>query len=300
MEKCLFIMTKREKWGKKWGLTPTLVEVEKKIKNLGTEIWNIGNRKRIFVGMKGVIKVADDKKTEKWCTENKTNKLYPGIYATFEITKINNDDDESIEIEVIDNFYNKGNIINKEKVDELMGDNYFSSQSTRYFNLDVYEKIKNFGLSINIDNISDIKSSDLSAISNETERESIIKSRIGQSNFRKRLLTKYKKCSVCGIENNNFLIASHIKPWSECTTSEERTDFENNGLLLCAQHDKLFDKGYISFETSGDIIISKSLNINEYKLLNINSNFKLGIEIRDKMKSYLKYHRELNKKLLEN
>ena len=69
---------------------------------------------------------------------------------------------------------------------------------------------------------------------------------------------------------------------------------------MCSQHDKLFDRGYISFNDNGKIIISSILDKKEYELLNISSSFKLRINIKTKMKSYLKYHRELNKELLIN
>jgi len=41
------------------------------------------------------------------------------------------------------------------------------------------------------------------------------------------------------------LKASHIKAWKDCTSTQERLD-SNNGLLLCANHDALFDQYLIS------------------------------------------------------
>ncbi len=140
--------------------------------------------------------------------------------------------------------------------------------------------------------IEDIPSDDLGNIEPGDVREAIIKARVGQSTFRDKLLNKYHKCCICGIVNNKLLIASHIKPWSECENGQERTDFESNGLLLCPNHDKLFDKGYITFNDDGTINISNSLNETDYKLFNIDSNSKLNMSIEDKMKRYLKYHRD--------
>lgn len=141
------------------------------------------------------------------------------------------------------------------------------------------------------ENIKDINSDDLDKIINGDEREATIKARIGQSGFRKMLLRKYKKCCICGIENESLLIASHIKPWSECE-KEEKTDYQSNGLLLCPQHDKLFDKGYISFTDNGKIRISDLLNKKEYNLVNIEAEFYLNIELNNQMKIYMKYHRD--------
>lgn len=93
----------------------------------------------------------------------------------------------------------------------------------------------------------------------ETEKEQIIKSRIGQSAFKKALLAVEKKCKLCGVSDERFLVASHIKPWSQ-SNHQERLDV-NNGLLLCPNHDALFDKGYISFDDDdGTILISDSLD----------------------------------------
>lgn len=52
----------------------------------------------------------------------------------------------------------------------------------------------------------------------------------------------------CGVSDEHFLIDSHIKPWSQ-SNNQEWLDV-NNGLLLCPNHDALFDKGiiYISFQ----------------------------------------------------
>ncbi len=92
----------------------------------------------------------------------------------------------------------------------------------------------------------------------ETEKEQVIKSRIGQSVFKKALLIREKKCGLCGITDERFLVASHIKPWSE-SNNQERLDV-NNGFLLCPNHDALFDKGYISFNNDGRILISENLD----------------------------------------
>ena len=65
-----------------------------------------------------------------------------------------------------------------------------------------------------------------------TERESIVKARIGQGKFREQLLAKYGSCIISGIDISKALVASHIKPWA-VSTNEERVSV-NNGLLLSA------------------------------------------------------------------
>ncbi|MBY0214557.1 HNH endonuclease [Priestia aryabhattai] len=122
----------------------------------------------------------------------------------------------------------------------------------------------------------------------KTEKETIIKSRIGQSAFKKALLPIEKKCRLCGVKDERFLIASHIKPWSE-SDNRERLDV-NNGLLLCPNHDALFDKRYISFDETGKVMVKKSLDATTKTFLNINENMRINLDERQKI--YMKWHRE--------
>ncbi|ARF66915.1 hypothetical protein B7C51_02510 [Paenibacillus larvae subsp. pulvifaciens] len=62
---------------------------------------------------------------------------------------------------------------------------------------------------------------------------------------------------MCGVNEPSLLIASHIKLW-KYSTNIERLD-KYNGLLLCPNHDKLFDQGLITFTDEGKIIISSLL-----------------------------------------
>ncbi|TKH33770.1 HNH endonuclease [Bacillus cereus] len=122
----------------------------------------------------------------------------------------------------------------------------------------------------------------------ETEKESVVKARIGQSIFKKTLLAVEKKCKLCGVPDEQFLIASHIKPWSQ-SDNQERLDV-NNGFLLCPNHDALFDKGYISFNDGGRILISNSLDETTKVFLNINATMKVALN--EGQQKYMKWHRE--------
>ncbi|WP_251029146.1 MULTISPECIES: HNH endonuclease [unclassified Bacillus (in: firmicutes)] len=122
----------------------------------------------------------------------------------------------------------------------------------------------------------------------ETEKEQVIMSRIGQSTFKKALLAIEKKCRLCGLSDERFLVASHIKPWSQ-SNNQERLDV-NNGLLLCPNHDTLFDKGYISFQEDGMILISASLDEATKVFLYINETMRL--ERNEVQKNYIKWHKE--------
>ena len=85
-----------------------------------------------------------------------------------------------------------------------------------------------------------------------TKREFIVKARIGQGKFREQLLAKYGSCIISGIDLSKVLVASHIKPWA-VSTNEERVSV-NNGLLLSATYDRLFDSGLITFSMNANFL----------------------------------------------
>ena len=65
-------------------------------------------------------------------------------------------------------------------------------------------------------------------------------------------------CAVTGVAVPEVLRASHCKPWAECESDSERLDVYN-GLLLSANLDALFDRGLITFDDAGGIVISSLL-----------------------------------------
>jgi len=123
----------------------------------------------------------------------------------------------------------------------------------------------------------------------ETEKDAIIKSRVGQGQFRNRLIKYWNGCAVCGFDVKKVLVASHIKPWRDAD-NRERLDVYN-GLLLIPNYDKLFDYGYITFDTKGKMICSKLLPDSERKLVGLYERMKLT-KIEEPHKPYLKYHNE--------
>ncbi|TCJ06261.1 HNH endonuclease [Cytobacillus praedii] len=120
-----------------------------------------------------------------------------------------------------------------------------------------------------------------------TVAERMVKTRIGQGVFKQKLLLESQECCICGLSEMSLLIASHIKPWKDCT-SNERLD-ENNGLLLCPAHDALFDKGYITFSNDGKMVISPRLDETTKRLMNIDSSSKLKLSKNNK--KYMAFHR---------
>ena len=120
------------------------------------------------------------------------------------------------------------------------------------------------------------------------EKEAVVRVRINQDKFREKLINKYKKCCLCNVNMNELLVASHIKPWS-ISDANEKLDI-HNGLLMCPNHDKLFDRGYISFDDTGRILISERLDDNNRMYMNITA--KMKIDITEENIKYIKYHRK--------
>ena len=68
---------------------------------------------------------------------------------------------------------------------------------------------------------------------------------IAQRIFRKALLEAYeRRCCMCANSFETALEAAHIKSWGDCDKSE-RLDVRN-GLLLCCNHHRMFDRGQIT------------------------------------------------------
>lgn len=136
----------------------------------------------------------------------------------------------------------------------------------------------------------DLEAVEHDALVSETERVQLQKARLGQGHFRAKLEAKWGGCSVTGCNMREVLRASHIKPWKDCNNSE-RLDGDN-GLLLVANIDALFDRGLISFGADGSIIRSNSLPEDDLKML---TGGKVArIEFSPKQGDYMRFHRELH------
>jgi putative restriction endonuclease len=88
----------------------------------------------------------------------------------------------------------------------------------------------------------------------ETERTAIVQARRGQGLFKQRVLRFEPACRVTRVDNLAHLVGNHIKPWRDAG-NEERLDGAN-GLLLTPSIDHLFDRGFISFKSDGELLIS--------------------------------------------
>lgn len=125
----------------------------------------------------------------------------------------------------------------------------------------------------------------------KTEKESIIKARKGQGKFKQSTHHIMSKCPFTDISDTFLLVASHIKPWSDCSSNSDRLS-GYNGLSLTPTYDKLFDSGLISFENDGTLLISKHLSSFIIKTLNLDTSKKYDLgNSTGKKNLYLDYHR---------
>jgi hypothetical protein len=124
--------------------------------------------------------------------------------------------------------------------------------------------------------------------SGPTEREAVVKARIGQGRFRDALLSQWKGCAVTGLEESDLLRASHVIPWSQ-SRLEDRTN-PYNGLLLAVHLDAAFDQGFVSFDDQGRIIMSPGFSHEDAETLGIHNQMALR-EIDQRHRPYLEYHR---------
>jgi len=141
------------------------------------------------------------------------------------------------------------------------------------------------------DVIGDTTTEDIQAISRDnhltsTEKAILVNARRGQGQYRNNLINYWGGCAVTGHTNQRFLVASHIKPWRVADNAERLDPY--NGLLLTPNLDKAFDLGYISFEETGTIRISKELE--NYATLGVQSD--LYVPLEREHQDYLAYHRD--------
>lgn len=140
--------------------------------------------------------------------------------------------------------------------------------------------------------IEDIKNLETDVTLKKTDREVLTKARIGQGIFREHLLEKYSnRCIITGIAIPEVLIASHIKPWA-VSSNEDRLSVDN-GLLLSATYDRLFDSGLISFKKNGEIVISGFISREQREILHLVPKNQYELLSDQPMLKNLEYHRDV-------
>lgn len=125
----------------------------------------------------------------------------------------------------------------------------------------------------------------------ETVRTALVKARRGQGAFRDNVRKIERACRITRVERMEHLIASHIQPWRD-SSNEERLDGEN-GFLLTPTVDHLFDKGFISFEDTGKLIVSPVADPASLRRMGIDDGARTNVgPFSEGQRQYLDFHRD--------
>lgn len=123
------------------------------------------------------------------------------------------------------------------------------------------------------------------------DKEVIAKARVGQGKFRQDVMSVWNDtCAITGLNIRELLIASHILPWQLSNPHQKVDKF--NGLALSPNIDKLFDKGFISFDDKGKILIKNSLSADTLEAVGVDKNMTIKNLTKEHL-AYLKEHREI-------
>ena len=139
--------------------------------------------------------------------------------------------------------------------------------------------------------LQDFESIELDETIDNTTRQTLKNARLGQGKFRRDVIALWNgACVFSGCKTEAVLRASHIKPWRDCSHSE-RLD-PNNGLLLSANLDALFDRYLISFTDEGQILVSPFLSVEEQEFFSLREGC-LRRNLSKSTRNYLAHHRKI-------
>jgi hypothetical protein len=97
-------------------------------------------------------------------------------------------------------------------------------------------------------------------------------------------------CRITKVDNPAHLRASHCKPWRDAS-HQERLNGEN-GLLLTPSIDHLFDRGFISFEDSGRLILSPVADLRSLARMGVPTDGSVNVgSFTEGQRFFLDYHR---------
>lgn len=114
---------------------------------------------------------------------------------------------------------------------------------------------------------------------------------IAQRLFRGNLLRLWQgSCAVTSVQEPRVLRSGHIKPWADSNVQEKVDHF--NGLLLIPNLDALFNKGLISFQNDGRMLVSQDWRADDNRRMHITPDLHLRT-VHPESCRYLEYHRDV-------
>lgn len=124
----------------------------------------------------------------------------------------------------------------------------------------------------------------------DTDGERAQKVRIGQDRFRAAVMDYWNgTCPLTRVTESKLLRASHIIPWADCESDQERLNV-HNGLLLSALWDAAFDSGLVTFDDNGRAVASPRLGFEARLALGLEQSAPLGLV--DEHRGRLEWHRK--------
>lgn len=124
----------------------------------------------------------------------------------------------------------------------------------------------------------------------ETDKQQLVLARRGQGVFKKNVRLLEQACRITKVDRLEHLRASHIRPWRD-SDNEMRLSGEN-GLLLTPSVDHLFDRGFISFEDSGRLLISPIADRTSLSRMGIETQANVNVgRFSEEQRKQLEYHR---------
>lgn len=125
----------------------------------------------------------------------------------------------------------------------------------------------------------------------ETQRLALVLARRGQGLFRERVRRIESRCRITGVDRIEHLRASHCKPWRDCD-NQERLDAEN-GLLLTPSIDHLFDRGFLSFQDEGRVLLSPVAHPGSLVRMGVAVDREIDVgSFTARQRAFLEYHRD--------
>jgi putative restriction endonuclease len=132
---------------------------------------------------------------------------------------------------------------------------------------------------------------EIATLPETTEAERLVVQRMGQDIFRRGLVDFWEgQCAITGLAVIELLRASHIKPWADCASDAERLDI-HNGLLLAPQLDAAFDRGFITLDDDGTVIVANALDRDARSVLGMDQPLRVR-RLGEGHRAYLPWHRE--------
>lgn len=190
--------------------------------------------------------------------------------------------------------------------------------------------LESFGIIYYIDSVDYVENEEVGKLLNEKDKDAR-----HQAEFMRNLLIKFnaernengeikrnkkgspiiidtlKRCYLCECTIQRAIIASHIQrvtdinklniPFEE---KRKKAVDANNGFWLCANHDKMFEYGIITFDEKTGLLQMDLENLDEFQKKYINEITKKAnideIHFTDGLKEYLRIHNDRIKEQIQN